>query len=212
MIKALLFDMDGVICHNMPHHTEAWRLFFLDQGIVMKVPEFLSKTAGMPTRDVLAYYFKRRVPKREADFLAAQKELLYRTFYRKDRKPARGLLAFLNLARRRGYKLGLGTGSVGGNVTFILDGLQLRRHFDAVVTGADVSKGKPHPETFLKLARKLGVPPSDCLVFEDALLGEEAARRAGMKVVAVTTSHKASEFKTRVAIRDFTLARKLLSR
>jgi beta-phosphoglucomutase len=211
MIKALLFDMDGVVCHNMPHHTEAWRLFFLDQGIIMKVPEFLSKTAGMPTRDVLAYYFKRRVPKREADFLAAQKELLYRTFYRAERKPAKGLLAFLKESRRRGYKLGLGTGSVGANVGFILDGLKLRKYFDAVVTGADVSKGKPHPETFLKLAKKLEVSPANCLVFEDALLGEEAARRAGMQVVAITTSHKAAEFKTNTALRDFLRAKFLFS-
>lgn len=212
-MKALLFDMDGVVVHNMPHHTEAWRHFFLDHGIVMDVPEFLEKTAGMPTRDVLAYYFKRPITKDEAHFLSSQKELLYRTFYREHRKPARGLVAFLKEARRRGYKLGLGTGSVGDNVGFILDGLELRGWFDGIVTGADVKRGKPHPETFLKLAAKLKVRPADCIVFEDALLGEQAAAAAGMKVVAVTTSHKASEFnRAAAAIPDFSspLAKRLL--
>lgn len=206
MKKALLFDMDGVVVHNMPHHTEAWRLFFLDHGIKMGVPEFLSKTAGMPTRDVLKYYFKRAFTPDEAHFLAAQKELLYRTLYRDHRKPAEGLLRFLRSARKAGFKLGLGTGSKDDNVTFILDDMGLRRHFDAVVTGGEVKRGKPHPETFLTLAKKLGVPPSRCLVFEDALLGEESAKRAGMKVVAITTSHKPREFKHAVAaFPDFTL-------
>lgn len=199
MKRALLFDMDGVVVHNMPHHTEAWRQFFLDRGIVMDVPEFLEKTAGMPTRDVLAYYFKRPVTKGESRFLSAQKELLYRSLYRSKRKPARGLVPFIQEAKRRGYKVGLGTGSVEDNVSFILDGLGLRGLFDAVVTGADVRKGKPHPETFLTLAERLRVPPARCLVFEDALLGEEAAVRAGMTVVAVTTSHKAAEFRRAAA-------------
>ncbi len=96
---------------------------------------------------------------------------------------------------RPGMRLGLGTGSKDDNVTFILDGLELRPWFDAVVDGGMVTKGKPDPETFLILADKLKVAPKDCVVFEDSLLGEEAARRAGMKVVAITTSHREDEFK-----------------
>jgi beta-phosphoglucomutase family hydrolase len=213
--RALLFDMDGVVVHNMPAHTEAWRLFFLDHGIRLPIAEFLAKTSGMPTRDVLAYFLKRRVPKKEADFLAAQKELLYRSLYRDKRKPARGLPAFIRQAKLLGFKLGLGTGSKDDNVRFILDGLNLRRHFDAVVTGGDVRRGKPHPETFLTLARRLRARPCDCLVFEDALLGEEAAVRAGMRVVALTTSHHAREFRRSIAaVPDFTRlsARGLLKR
>jgi beta-phosphoglucomutase-like phosphatase (HAD superfamily) len=89
-------------------------------------------------------------------------------------------------------------------VTFILDGLKIRSQFHAVVEAGDVKKGKPDPETFLTLAHKLKVKPKDCVVFEDSLLGEEAARRAGMKVVGVTTSHRAHEFKiASFAVRDF---------
>lgn len=79
-----------------------------------------------------------------------------------------------------------------------------RGSFDAVVDGGMVAKGKPDPETFLLLAEKLGARPRDCVVFEDSLLGEEAARRAGMAVVAVTSSHRAGEFRhARLRVRDF---------
>ncbi len=196
--------MDGVVCHNMPAHTEAWRRFFRARGIEIDTRDFLENTMGMPTRDVLAYYFKREVPAAEAAALADIKERLYRKLYAPNRRAAAGLRRFMALDSSQGFRLGLGTGSKKDNVEFILDGLKLRAGFDAVVDADAVIKGKPDPETFLTLAERLAVRPQDCVVFEDALLGEEAARRAGMTVVAVTTSHRAAEFKTAaLAVRDF---------
>jgi len=191
----LLLDMDGVVCHNMPSHEDAWSSFFLGHGIKLDLHEFRSKTMGMPTREVLRHYFKREVPAAEADAAAIVKETLYRKLYLPKREAAKGLLPFLKGARAGGYRVGLGTGSKDDNVAFILDGLSLRPWFDAVVDGGMVTKGKPDPETFLILAAKLGIEPRNCVVFEDSLLGEEAARRAGMTVVAITTSHRADEFK-----------------
>lgn len=200
----LLFDMDGVVCDNMPAHEEAWRRFFRERGIEIDAKDFRENTMGMPTREVLRYYFKRDFPPAEALELAAVKETLYRELYLPERRPAAGLLDFLKAARADGSRLGLGTGSRDDNVTFILDGLDLRRWFDAVVDGGEVVRGKPDPETFLTLAAKLGVAPADCVVFEDSLLGEEAASRAGMAVVAVTTSHRAGEFRrAALSVRDF---------
>lgn len=203
-IRGLLFDMDGVVCHNMPAHEEAWRRFFMTHGITLEPREFRENTMGMPTREVLRYYFKREVPPEEAAALAAVKETLYRELYLPERRPMPGLLAFLDQARASGHRLGLGTGSKDDNVTFILDGLELRSRFDAVVDGGEVTKGKPDPETFLRLADKLGVRPESCVVFEDSLLGEEAARRAGMAVVGITSSHEAREFRhARLTAADF---------
>ncbi len=187
--------MDGVVCHNMPAHEEAWTRFFKTKGIDIELREFREKTMGMPTREVLRYYYKREVPPEEANAAAVIKETLYRELYLPKRATAEGLLPFLKGARAGGYRVGLGTGSKDDNVTFILDGLALRPWFDAVVDGGMVTKGKPDPETFLILADKLKVEPKNCVVFEDSLLGEEAARRAGMQVVAITTSHRADEFK-----------------
>lgn len=202
--RAFLFDMDGVVVHNMPAHMEAWRIFFRGHGIELEPREFLEKTMGMPTRDVLAYYFKRRVSAEEARAHAERKETLYRQLYAPRRRAAAGLRGLLAAARRAGARLGLGTGSREDNISFILDGLRLRASFDAVVGADDVRRGKPHPETFLALADRLGVAPRDCVVFEDSLLGERAAKSAGMPVVAVTTSHAAGEFRRPVlAVRDF---------
>jgi beta-phosphoglucomutase len=196
--------MDGVVCHNMPAHEEAWTRFFRERGIEIGLKDFRENTMGMPTREVLRYYFKRDVPPEEAAALAAVKETLYRELYLPDRRPAEGLTDLLDAARASGARLGLGTGSKDDNVTFILDGLSLRSRFDAIVDGGEVTRGKPDPETFLLLAEKLGVPPRDCVVFEDSLLGEEAARRAGMAVVGVTTSHAADEFRhAKLTLRDF---------
>jgi beta-phosphoglucomutase len=89
------------------------------------------------------------------------------------------------------------------NIVFTLDELDLRRHFDTVVGAADVRQGKPHPDVFLKAAEKLGVDPADCIVFEDAPMGVEAARRAGMRAVVITTTLPAeafSEFDNVIAI------------
>lgn len=202
--RAFLFDMDGVVVHNMPAHTEAWRRFFAARGIALERREFLEKTMGMPTREVLAYYFKREVPAQEAAALAQVKEELYRELYAPARRAAKGLRAFLDRSKAAGLRLGLGTGSAEDNIAFILDGLTLRGLFDAVVGGGDVRRGKPDPETFLTLAARLGAAPRDCVVFEDSLLGEEAARRAGMAVVAITTSHRAAEFQgPALCARDF---------
>jgi len=200
-----LLDMDGVVCHNMPAHETAWTRFFKTKGIDIELREFREKTMGMPTREVLRYYYKREVPPEEAHAAAIVKETLYRELYLPDRAPAKGLIPFLKGARAGGYRTGLGTGSKDDNVTFILDGLNLRTWFDAVVDGGMVTKGKPDPETFLILADKLKVAPKNCVVFEDSLLGEEAARRAGMAVVAITTSHRADEFKhAAIKAADFT--------
>ena len=196
--------MDGVVCDNMAAHTEAWKSFFRGHKIEIETRDFLVNTMGMPTRDVLVYYFKRPVGKDEAARCAVVKETLYRKLYAPKRRAAPGLRRFLASARAEGARIGLGTGSKDDNVSFILDGLELRASFDAVVDGGEVRKGKPDPETFLTLADKLKARPRDCVVFEDSLLGEEAARRAGMKVVAITTSHGADEFKSAaLAVRDF---------
>ncbi len=187
--------MDGVVCHNMPEHEEAWTRFLRGKGIEIDIHEFRANTMGMPTREVLRHYYKREVPAEEADAATTVKEAMYRELYADKRAPAAGLVPFLKGARAGGYRVGLGTGSKDDGVSFILDGLALRPWFDAIVNGGMVVKGKPDPETFLTLADKLKVQPAQCVVFEDSLLGEEAARRAWMQVVAITTSHRADEFK-----------------
>jgi beta-phosphoglucomutase len=127
--------------------------------------------------------------------LAQEKDVLYRDMYRPHRRAIGGFEDFVTRARADGVQLAVATSAPPANIVFTLDELDLRRHFDAVVGAADVARGKPHPDVFLKAAEKLGANPADCIVFEDAPMGVEAARRAGMRAVVITTTLPAEAFK-----------------
>jgi len=129
----------------------------------------------------------------EIAYLCARKEVLYRQKFACCREPLPGLLRLLEQARALGILMAVASAAPPDNIPFILDELGLRRYFKAVVNGQDVKHGKPHPEIFLKAAHALGIEPASCLVFEDALSGIEAARRAGMDAVMLCTTIDAQE-------------------
>jgi HAD superfamily hydrolase (TIGR01509 family) len=119
--------------------------------------------------------------------------------------PLPGLLDLLKGLRKRGVRTAVATSAPKSNVDFLLDGLGFRDCFDLVIDAAGVRKGKPDPEIYLKSARELGCEPAACVVFEDALAGIEAGRRAGMKVVGVaTTLPEVRLSQTDLVIKDFT--------
>lgn len=204
-LQALIFDMDGVLVDNTPVQARAFQLLFRDLGLTTNARRLLARLNGMPATDIIQSVFRHPVPEKQLKEYAAQREFLYRTLYWSQRAPLAGVVEFLTAARAAGFKIGLGTGSGGATLSYLLDHLDLRRHFDLVVGEEDVSKGKPHPDTYAVVARKLGINPAHCVVFEDALLGEQAAYRAKMQCVAVTTTLKAKDFQAPLAtIPDFT--------
>jgi beta-phosphoglucomutase family hydrolase len=201
---ALIFDMDGVLIDNTPVQARAFQLLFRDLGLTTNARKLLARLNGMPATTILKTVFKHPVEEKQLKEYASQREFLYRTLYWNDRKETVGLTQFLVAARAAGFKLGLGTGSPSETISYILDHLDLRRHFDVVVGKDDVPKGKPHPDTFAVTASKLGVKPANCLVFEDAVLGEQAAYSAGMRCVAVLSSLRTSDFQAPLSfIHDF---------
>ena len=108
-------------------------------------------------------------------------------------------------ARAAGFRIGLGTGSGNETISYIIDFLHLRTAFDVIITKDDVQKGKPHADTYAITAAKLGIPPERCVVFEDALIGEQAAYRAGIRCIGVSTTLKADQFQAPLkVIQDFT--------
>jgi len=137
-----------------------------------------------------------------------EKERQYQEAFRPHLKLIAGLDRFLDKAKQNGIRLAIGTAAITMNVDFVLDGLNIRHYFDAIVTADDVAQSKPHPATFLKAAEQLGVPPQDCLVFEDAPKGVEAALNAGMQSVVLTTMHGKAEFaaypNSRAFVADYT--------
>lgn len=192
--RAFLFDMDGTIVDNMSFHTKSWVEFFARRGRTIDPDEFFLSTAGRHGREIIRTEMGAELPDDEVAVLNQEKEAVYREMYGPHRKTVEGFDAFIKDAQAAGVKLAVATAAQTSNVEFTLDGLDLRKEFETVVSAADVPRGKPHPDVFLEAARRVGAEPADCIVFEDAPLGVEAARRAGMRCVVLTTTLPAASF------------------
>lgn len=192
-IHALIFDMDGTMIDNMAVHNRIWLEFLTEMGGQPDPLTFNERTAGMTNPEIVRMFLGASYSEEEAQRIAEEKEVRYRRCFKDEVSPMPGLLDLMHVARQAGMKLAVATAAPPGNVHFVLGTLGLEDYFDAVVNGAEVVKGKPDPEIFLKTAAKVGAEPSACLVFEDSRLGLEAARRAGMRSVMVTTSIPASQ-------------------
>lgn len=206
--SALIFDMDGTIVHNMPTHNQAWHDTLAEAGVQIDLDEFNRATTGKKTPEILRMMLGPQLSDAEVAYWGERKESLYRERFACCREPLPGLLHLLEQAHTLGLPMAVASAAPPDNIPFILDELDLRRHFQAVVGGQDVQHGKPNPEIFLKSARILGVEPARCLVFEDALAGIEAARRAGMDAVMICTTIDAQEVAGQLhvlcAVPDFT--------
>lgn len=192
-MKAILFDMDGVVVDNLPYHVDAWLLFCERHNIPLTREIFYRELNGMNSKDTFEWFYQKEMSRAEVEVLEKEKEILYRGFYKEHMKPAAGLVTFLKALRAHGVKTALATSAGPGNIDFIVDGLGIRDQFDAIIGGAEVRKGKPDPEIYLKAAALVGVDPADCWVIEDSLQGIASGLNAGMQVVGITTSHTAEE-------------------
>ena len=191
---AFIFDMDGTIVDNMDFHTRSWIAFFQRRGMDIDADEFFRTTAGRQGKEIIRSHLGEHLHDDEVAVLNKEKESVYREMYEPHRKPVDGFEAFVAAAKHEGVALAVATSAPAANIPFVLDGLDLRKYFDAVVGAADVARGKPHPDVFLKAAERVGAAPANCIVFEDAPLGVEAARNAGMRCVVLTTTLPASAF------------------
>ncbi|HYE55146.1 MAG TPA: HAD-IA family hydrolase, partial [Chitinophagaceae bacterium] len=144
--------------------------------------------------ELLERIFPGRFSAQEKDRMSYDKEIAYQDEFRPNLKLINGLEGFLQKAHAKRIKLAIGSAAIMFNIDFVLDGLNIRNYIDAIVSADDVSESKPHPETFLKCAEALSLPADECLVFEDAPKGAEAALNAGMDCMVITTLHDASEF------------------
>ena len=202
--QAILFDMDGVVVDNLPYHVDAWLLFCERKNIPLTREIFYRELNGMNSKDTFEWFYKREMSRAEVEVLEEEKELIYRDFYRDHIQPAPGLLEFLKDLRSNGIKTALATSAGPGNIDFIVDGLGIRDQFDAIIGGAEVRKGKPDPEIYLKAAELVGIEPSACWVIEDSLQGIAAGQSAGMRVMGISTSHTPAELAHTAVVRpDF---------
>ena len=187
-MRTFIFDMDGTLADTMPTHQLAWDTLMPELGVTVDRDDFFSWSAGLTNREIFPRLLGSNVTVEEINRLSDHKESLFRELYRSQMISVKGAEAFLQRTTAAGYRRGVGTAAPPHNVALVLDGLNLRHHFQTIVCNADVKRGKPDPEIFLLAAKRLGSRPEDCVVFEDAPAGIEAARRAGMACVVITST------------------------
>jgi beta-phosphoglucomutase len=188
MKEAVIFDMDGVIVDSGPAHTKSWQMLGRELGKPVS-DEAFNAVFGRSSRDIIRVLFGDAYNGEEVARLDARKEALYRDIVRKAVPEMPGAVDSIRALHDSGFRMAIASSGPDANISLVLDALKIRRFFPAVVTGFDVQHGKPHPQCFLLAAERIGVPPARCVVIEDAPAGIEAARRAGMRSVALTSSH-----------------------
>lgn len=190
---AVIFDMDGVIVDNHRYHLDSWLSFFDKYSITMTEQEYKQEVNGRTMGEILPKLLGRSMSEPEIREYGEQKEALYREIYLKDIKPTPGLPQFLAELEEHHIPKAVATSAPTANVKFTMENTRLYPYFPVIVDDTMVTQGKPNPEVYLTAAKKLNMPPERCIVFEDAILGIQAGKNAGMKVVGIATTHTRQE-------------------
>lgn len=204
--EALIFDMDGTMIDSMPWHARSWVEFAHRHGLAMDVSDILARTTGRTGTECMRELFGRELTDVECQALVHEKETIYRELFGAQFTEVAGFGAFAQAAVARGLKIAVGTAGDRHNIEFAMSRLAMDPLPLAIVGGDEGFSGKPTPAIFLEAARRIGALPSRCIVFEDAPFGIEAARRGGMRAVAVCSSHSATELAgphVIAAVRDY---------
>lgn len=179
--------MDGVLVDNRDVHIRAFEILFEKYGVPFSREDILP-LFGMTNDAIFSRLAPQLMEKYGVEKLGREKEELYRELFAASLQPTAGLSEFLRSLKEQGYKISVGSSGNTDNVNYVLEGCGIAGYFDAVANGDMITRGKPDPEVYLLAAKLLGLLPQECVVFEDAPVGIEAARAAGMKVVAVATT------------------------
>ncbi|WP_342618436.1 HAD family phosphatase [Rhodoferax sp. GW822-FHT02A01] len=193
MVQALIFDMDGTMVDSMPWHARTWIDFAQRHSIDIEPAELMRRVTGATGLECVRMLLGQDLAEDEALALLHEKESLYRELFGPRFTEIKGFKQFEAQARQRGLKIGVGTAGDIHNLNFVMEHLALEVPPQAVARGDEGLPGKPEPAIFLAAAQRLQTAPANCIVFEDAPHGIEAARRAGMRAVAICSGHSAAE-------------------
>ena len=187
MIKACIFDLDGVIIDTAKYHFLAWKRLAEELGIPF-TPEHNERLKGvsrMRSLDILLELGGRKMDDQEKEALAARKNKWFVEYINqvKPEDTYPGVRELVRKMRQKGLKTGLASSSK--NAGTVIRRIEMEKEFDTMVDGTMIKHTKPDPEIFLLAASRLKTPPSECVVFEDAEAGVEAAVNAGMRAVGI---------------------------
>lgn len=191
--KAFLFDLNGTMIDDMAFHIQAWHRILNELGANISLAQMKEECYGK-NDELLERIFPGRFSEEEKTDMSYAKEKAYQETFKPSLQLIKGLDVFLENASAKNIQMAIGSAAIMFNIDFVLDGLNIRHYFKTIVSAEDVIISKPHPETYIKCADELAVPCNNCIVFEDAPKGVEAARNAGMRCVVLTTMHTKEEF------------------
>ena len=194
-VKAVIFDLDGTMLDNNPYHLKTWKHYLKEEGIDISDENFNAHLNGRTNKDAIEYIYGRKMTDDEAMKYTLEKEAIYREIYKPFIKPVEGLIPFLEVLASKEIPIGMATSGIQVNIDFMFEHIPIKKYFKVIVNSAHIKKGKPHPEIYLKAAALLNVAPENCLVFEDAAVGIQSAKAAGMNVLAIDTTQPHNELK-----------------
>lgn len=189
-IRAVLWDMDGVLVDDGEQHYLAWRETLAELGIAFDYRTF-QRTFGMNNARILEFLLGRTPPTDFVQEISERKEERFRNLIRGKVQLAPGAQGWLEQLQAASLLQAIASSAPQANLEALLTELGIGQFFTTVVSGAAMP-GKPDPAVFLEAARRLGVPPACCVVVEDSIAGVEAAKRAGMRCLALTTTNPQS--------------------
>ena len=180
--------MDGVIADTALYHFKAWQEVFQKRGINFTTEDF-KHNFGQRNDSIIRYALGKNVSPDEVDVVANEKEENYRQRVAQNIKPLPGAIELIRVLEEHGVKMAIASSAPLENIQLVTRGLAVNNYFQVIVWGREVTEGKPSPQAFLLAAKRLEVEPRNCVVIEDAVAGVTAAKRAGMKCLAVTNTH-----------------------
>lgn len=193
--KAFVFDLNGTMIDDMAYHTEAWYdILNNDLKAGLNLQQVKREMYGKNEEVLIRVFGENHLSTEQMASISIEKEKRYQKAYKPNLQLIPGLSDFLQRSYEKGILMAIGSAAIPFNIDFVVDNLNIRHYFKAIVSADDVQTSKPHPETYLKAAESLKVNPDNCIVFEDAPKGVECAFNAKMEAVVLTTTHERSEF------------------
>ena len=186
--KAALFDMDGVLIDSLALHREAFERYFEPKGVGIERERFDKELFGHQGPEILRLLLGDDIPLAQRQRISKEIDGIFQGLVQEKVRPVRGVRDFIRMLHRKAVPFALGTSGSRSNVEAVLAKLGLNGKFRVLITENDVLRGKPDPMVYLTAADRLGIPVSDCVVFEDTPVGISAAKNAGARCIALTTT------------------------
>lgn len=179
--------MDGTIVDSAPYHRLSWREIFAQRGIEFTEDDFMF-AFGRRNEEIIRKIVSPDISQQELDIISDEKEKIFRSYIKNKIRALPGVVELIKSLSEANFQLAIVSSTPMENVQLITETLDIKKYFSLLISGKEVTEGKPSPQGFLLAAKKLGVEPQNCIVMEDAEAGVRAAKRGGMHCIAITNT------------------------